>query len=456
MERAASPAYDLGMLTLLVDDDRAFSSVAAATLARDGFVTDTVHSLFEAKRATAAKGYDLIVLDRRLPDGDGIAWLPDLRASQPSAIIVMVTAHGDISSAVEAIRLGASDYLVKPIELSDLVLKATRAAQELRLRARLQHVESTLSLRRKIVPPASAAMNELLSTLGRIATHSPRSPVLLLGETGVGKEALAWHLHLATFGEAAPFIHVNCAALPEAMAESELFGHEKGAFTDAKGQKQGLVELAHCGTLFLDEVAELSAPLQAKLLTFLDSGRFRRLGGSTELSSAPRVIAATNRDLPERVRDGSFREDLWFRLSVFRLRIPPLRERTEDIPALAAGLLARLGKESGRKGTLHVTPEGLARLIKYPFPGNVRELRNILERASVLESGDALTLQSLALGGASPPLAHGFSVDTIVELDELERRYARWVLEQSNGKKLETAKALGISHPTLAKLLREE
>ncbi|MFO0594894.1 MAG: sigma-54 dependent transcriptional regulator [Myxococcaceae bacterium] len=444
------------LTTLLIDDDRAFSSVAAATLQREGLPVTIAHSLHEARRHVASRSFDLIILDRRLPDGDGLAALPELRTANPGAVVVMVTAHGDISSAVEAIRLGATDYLAKPIELTDLLFKARRAADEIRLRDRLQHAEGTLSTRRGLIAPAAPAMKAVVDTLERIATTSPRSPVLLLGETGSGKEALAWHLHQRTFaGKSAesPFIQLNCAALPEAMAESELFGHERGAFTDAKSTRRGLVELASRGTLFLDEVGELSAALQAKLLTFLDGGRFRRLGGETELTSSARVVAASNRDLERAVRDGRFREDLWFRLSVFRIDVPPLRARREDIPALAEGLLRRQAAEQGRREVPKLTPRALERLQAYSFPGNVRELRNILERAMALE-GSELGLDWL-VAPAATPAGSSFTSSEVETLDALERRYARWALDRNDGRRLDTAKALGISHPTFNKLVRD-
>ncbi len=445
------------LTTLLVDDDRAFSAVAAATLQREGLPVTVAHSLHEARNLIAQKSFDLIILDRRLPDGDGLEALPEVRAALPGAVVVMVTAHGDIASAVEAIRLGAADYLAKPIELTDLLFKARRAADEIRLRDRLQHAEGALSTRRGLITPVSPPMKAVVDTIERIALSSPRSPVLLLGETGCGKEALAWHLHQRSFGAAMPFIQLNCAALPESMAESELFGHEKGAFTDARATRRGLVELAARGTLFLDEVGELSAPLQAKLLTFLDGGRFRRLGGSTELSSSARVVAATNRDLERNVKEGRFREDLWFRLSVFRIEVPPLRARKEDIARLAEGLLPRVAGEQGRRDVPRLSASALARLERYRFPGNVRELRNILERALALESGAELSLDWLVTpdAGASAP-ASGFVSREVETLDALERRYARWALEQNEGRRLETAKALGISHPTFNKLVREE
>jgi len=445
------------LTTLLVDDDRAFSAVAAATLQREGLPVTVAHSLHEARNLVVQKSFDLIVLDRRLPDGDGLQYLPELRAALPGAVVVMVTAHGDIASAVEAIRLGAADYLAKPIELTDLLFKARRAADEIRLRDRLQHAEGALSTRRGLITPVAPTMKVVVETLERIASTSPRSPVLLLGETGCGKEALAWHLHQRSFGAAMPFIQLNCAALPESMAESELFGHEKGAFTDARATRRGLVELAARGTLFLDEVGELSAPLQAKLLTFLDGGRFRRLGGASELTSSARVVAATNRDLERQVKEGRFREDLWFRLSVFRIEVPPLRERREDIARLAEGLLPRVAGEQGRRDVPRLSEAALARLQRYRFPGNVRELRNILERALALESGPELSLDWLVTPDAgATTTAAGFVSREVETLDALERRYARWALEQNEGRRLETAKALGISHPTFNKLVRED
>ncbi len=444
------------LATLLVDDDRGFLSIAAAALQRDGAQVTLAHSLHEARVEVGRKEFELVVLDRRLPDGDGLQYLQELRAALPGAVVVMVTAHGDIASAVEAVRLGATDYLAKPIELTDLLFKARRASDELRVRDRLQHAEEELSGRRSLIAPESPKMKALVSTLERVATSSPRSPVLLLGETGSGKEALAWHLHTQGVGPGAPFVQLNCAALPEATAESELFGHERGAFTDARSMRRGLVELAHKGTLFLDEVGELSPALQAKLLTFLDAGRFRRLGGSSELSSTARVVAATNRELEAQVKAGRFREDLWFRLSVFRIDIPPLRDRPEDLPRLVEGLLPRIAADQGRRQVPRVSAEALERLKRYRFPGNVRELRNILERALALENGAELSLDWLVMPVPGAPASASFVSNEVESIEALERRYARWALEQLGGRRLDTAKALGISHPTFNKLVREE
>jgi DNA-binding NtrC family response regulator len=442
---------------LLVDDDRGFSSLAQAALAREGHPVVLARSLHEAREAVERGAPELVVLDRRLPDGDGLDYLPELKAQLPGTPVVMVTAHGDIQSAVDAIRAGASDYVAKPVDLTDLVMRAQRAMGEQNLRERLSRVEAELSGRRRLVPPRSAAMRQVLQMLDRIAT-SPRSPVFLLGPTGAGKEVLARHVHALGAGDDAPFVHVNCAALPESTVESELFGHEKGAFTDAKSARRGLVEVASGGTLFLDEVGELPLALQAKLLTFLDSGRFRRVGSSSEESSTARIVAATNRNLELEIREGRFREDLWFRLSVFAIHVPPLRDRPEDILPLAERLLSELGQELGRKGFV-LGDEARGRLSAYPFPGNVRELRNVLERALVLEPGPELTLSLLqSMRDPAEGLAPAGSFLVAGEprpLDEIEKRYVRHVLGQLGGRRVEAARVLGLSYPTFLKRLED-
>ncbi len=442
---------------LFVDDDRTFASLAASVLRHEGFRVALAHSLHDARAAMSREAPDLVVLDRRLPDGDGIDFLPELRAQLPDTPVLMVTAHGDIASAVEAIQAGARDYLSKPVELDDLVLRARRAAADLQLQERLRQAESELGGRRRLSRPHSPKMLAALQMLERIA-KAPRSPVLLLGETGVGKEVIARHLHALQGGQGA-FVHVNCAALPATMVESELFGHERGAFTDARTARRGLVEVAAGGVLFLDEVGELPLGLQAKLLTFLDKGAFRRLGGTAELSSSARVVTATNRDLTQEVAQGRFREDLYFRLSVFKVDIPPLRERREDVLPLAQSLVAELSAELGRR-PVGFSKEAQARLARYPFPGNVRELRNVLERALVLESGPELELSALEpLGGGGPAVT---DPDAFVvagsprPLQEVERLYVRHVLARLDGRRMEAARVLGLSYPTFLRRLEEE
>jgi two-component system, NtrC family, response regulator AtoC len=442
---------------LLVDDDRSFGAMAATALRREGFAVTLARSLHEARKEVAREAPGLVVLDRRLPDGDGLSYLEELRAGLPGVPVVIVTANNEIASAVDAIRSGAADYLVKPVELADLAMKARQAVGTVRLRDRLQQAEQELSGRRRLAPWKSESFGRVIAMLDRIA-GSPRSPVLFLGETGSGKEVLARYLHARTFGEDAPFVHVNCAALPATTIESELFGYERGAFTDARVARRGLAEVANGGTLFLDEVGELPIDLQPKILTFLDSGRFRKLGGVAEQSSTARVVAATNRDLQKQIAAGAFREDLWFRLSVFRMDVPPLRERPEDVLPLALAMLADLAAELGRRD-VRLSARALERLAGYPFPGNVRELRSILERTLVLASGPELDLDVLAgaAGGTPAPAGDAFRVDgPPVDMEELQRRYARYVLEQLGGKRMDAARALGISYPTFLKRIGSE
>jgi two-component system, NtrC family, response regulator AtoC len=331
-------------------------------------------------------------------------------------------------------------------------MKARQAVGTVRLRDRLQQAEQELSGRRRLAPWQSECFGRAIEMLQRIAA-SPKSPVLFLGETGTGKEVLARHLHALTFGEDAPFVHVNCAALPATTIESELFGYERGAFTDARAARRGLAEVANGGTLFLDEVGELPIDVQPKILTFLDSGRFRKLGGVAEQTSSARVVAATNRDLQKQIAAGAFREDLWFRLSVFRINVPPLRERPEDLLPLAQAMLSDLAAELGRR-EVRLGPHALERMAHYPFPGNVRELRSVLERALVLAPGPELDLDVLAGSASGSPAPAGdiFRVDGLpIDMEELQRRYARHVLEQLGGKRMEAARALGISYPTFLK-----
>jgi DNA-binding NtrC family response regulator len=437
---------------LLVDDDRSFGAMAATALRREGFEVTLARSLHEARKEAAREAPGLVILDRRLPDGDGLSYLEELRTGLPGVPVVIVTANSEIASAVDAIRSGATDYLVKPVELADLAMKARQAVGTVRLRDRLQQAEQELSGRRRLAPWQSECFGRVIEMLQRIA-GSPKSPVLFLGETGTGKEVLARHLHALTFGEDAPFVHVNCAALPATTIESELFGYERGAFTDARTARRGLADVANGGTLFLDEVGELPIDVQPKILTFLDSGRFRKLGGVAEQSSSARVVAATNRDLHKQIAAGAFREDLWFRLSVFRIDVPPLRDRPEDLLPLAQAMLADLAAELGRR-EVRLGPHALERMARYSFPGNVRELRSVLERALVLAAGPELDLDVLAgaAAGSATPAGGSFRVEgSPIDIEELQRRYARHVLDQLGGKRMEAARALGISYPTFLK-----
>jgi two-component system, NtrC family, response regulator AtoC len=448
---------------LVVDDDKAFQLLADEALTAEGFEVRAVGTIARALAAIDDSAPDVIILDRRLPDGDGIDMLASLRAEGASApLVIVVTAYGDVENAVEALRAGAWDYLTKPVQLTDLVVKLHKVLEARGLRDRLK-IARAGTAEPPAVAPKSAAMQKVMQTLSSVA-QSPLTPVLLVGPSGSGKQRAAELLHATTFQAVdadAPFMQVNCAALPEDLIENELFGHEKGAFTDAKTTQRGLIEMARGGTLFLDEITEMPTRSQAKLLKFLDTFRVRRLGGQREIAVELRVVAATNADVREMVRSGKFREDLYHRLSVFSVAVPPLAERRDDIPGLAEAFV-RYFATRVKKRVVGISAAALRALAEYDFPGNVRELRNLIERAVILAPGPTVTERDLMFpprAGAAPTggfFGVGLRVDgTPPPLEEVERTYVARVLEHCQGHRTAAAQTLGVSYPTFLKRLRE-
>ncbi|MHB1844998.1 MAG: sigma-54-dependent transcriptional regulator, partial [Deltaproteobacteria bacterium] len=381
---------------LVVDDEKTFRLVAEAALAAEGYEVRSAATGREALEMLREAAADLVVLDRNLPDTDGLALLSRLRgeemAGQEPPLVILATAYADVDHAVQALKLGAQDYLTKPLQLPELVHKVGLALQARGLRRRLGTLRSLDAerLRREVHLGDSPAMRRVSELVDAVA-QSPSTTVLIEGESGTGKQVVAQLIHHRTLARTdGPFVELNAASLPEAFVESELFGHERGAFTDAKGQKRGLLEVADGGSLFLDEIGELTASAQAKLLKVLETSSFRRLGGTQDVTVDLRFIAATNRDLARAAQEGAFRTDLFHRLDVFRIRLPPLRERPDDILPLAAAFLAEFSKRMG-KSLAGLSAESEAKLLAYPFPGNVRELRNVIERAVILESGERLS-----------------------------------------------------------------
>ncbi len=448
---------------LLIDDERIFRVLAEEALSSEGFEVRTAATLARARAEIDRAAPDVMILDRRLPDGDGMDLLRELSAhGAPSAEVIVVTAYGDVANAVEALRSGAVDYLTKPVQVTDLVIKLRKVLEARRLRDRLALAEQ--SAQPAAAKPKSQASLEVTRKLEQVS-KSPLTPVLLVGPSGAGKQYAAEMLHRMTFAdrpEGAPFVEVNCAALPSHLVESELFGHEKGAFTDAKSMRRGLIEMAHGGTLFLDEITELPEPSQAKLLKFLDSMRLRRLGGQREIEVSLRVVAATNRDV-ERAPGTKMREDLFHRLAVFLVRIPPLSARREDIPELVNGFV-RFFAGRVKKRITGITPAAMSALSAYDYPGNVRELRNMIERAIILAQGAEIDVADLMLPEQRRPAPGGapsfFSVEvgegeTPPTLEVIERTYVARVLDHLQGKRMAAAQALGISYPTFLKRLRE-
>jgi len=437
---------------LLVDDDPAFRRVMGGELARRGYTVETRGSGKEALEPSAAADVDVILLDLRLSDMDGLDVLSELRGRPVTCGIVVLTGHGTIDTAVKAMRMGAHDYLEKPCPIAKLELSIQKTHEHIRLLTRQQVLEDGYAAPNRGVEfiGESAASRKLLESVARIARTD--STTLILGETGAGKELIATLLHTQSGRHDAPFVAVNCAAFHDELFQSEVFGHEKGAFTGAHRLKHGLFEVASGGTIFLDEVGDTSAETQAKLLRVLETGRFRRLGGNAEISVDVRVVAATNRDLVQAAARGRFREDLYYRLTTFTVTIPPLRARPEDIPALVACFLGRFNHRfSCSKRMDNVALDALTR---YPWPGNVRELIHVIEQSVVLCDGEVIRLEDLPIALRSdpvqPPHAEG---DTVPSLREMQRRHIQWVLGRVGGNRSKAAEALGVSERTFYRLL---
>jgi two-component system response regulator AtoC len=450
---------------LIVDDEKTFRMAAQAGLAAEGHEVRTAASGGEALTVARAFGPDVVVLDRNLPDADGLSVLARLReeGGDDAPLVVMATAHGEIENAVQALKAGAVDYLTKPIQLPALVLTVEKALESRRLRRRAAglSVTSRRRLERGFCAGDSPGMRAVLDLVGKVAT-SPDTTVLVEGESGTGKQLVAHLVHVQTPGRRdAPFVELNCAAIPETLLESELFGFERGAFTDAKRAKPGLLEEAEGGTLFLDEVGDMPLATQAKLLKVLETQVFRRLGGTRDIATDVRFVAATHRDLAEEVRTGRFRLDLFHRLDVFRVRIPPLRERPDDVLPLARFFLADLAARAG-KAIGGLAPATEQRLAAYAFPGNVRELRNVIERAVVLETGPVLGEASVILRDrpaqpaptSAPPGAPPQS-EPPPSLAEVERAYVEALLQRAGGNKSQVARWMGVSYPTVQKKIAD-
>jgi DNA-binding NtrC family response regulator len=410
-----------------------------------------------ALAALEADTFDLVLLDYKLPDMTGIDVLRKLRERDADVVVIMMTAFSTIESAVEAIKLGAFDYVPKPFQMEDLLLTVDKALETTRLRREVRDLRRQLEAEYGVdtIIGQHASMRNLLEIVEQIGP-SPASTILIRGETGTGKDLLARVLHHSSGRAARPFINITCTALSETLLESELFGHERGAFTDAKQQKKGLLEMADGGAVFLDEIGDMAPGLQAKLLRFLEDRRFRRVGGTKEISVDVRVIAATNRDIEASIRAGEFREDLYYRLNVVTLEMPPLRARGDDILLLARHFVDRFAGEF-KKSVTGIDGEAIARLRQHKWPGNVRELRNAIERAVLLCRGASLCGDDLvvpsATGLAAPgDLEHltlpeqGFDLS---RLASLEMHLLQQALDRTNHNQVRAAQLLHISRDRL-------
>jgi len=443
---------------LVVDDERNIRALVARVLGQDQVEVHGAATGKEGLQMADEVSPDLVLLDLRLPDMDGMDVLRALRSRYPEVAVIIITGFGQIQSAVEAIKVGATDYLEKPFEhVEKLKLAVGRALDEVRAKREIRRLHGLQEKQYGVdqIIGDSEPTRSLRDLIRKVA-RSEAQTILILGDSGTGKELVARGLHYESTRRDFPFMEVNCAAITETLFESELFGHEKGAFTDAKSAKKGLMELADRGTLFLDEVSEMSLNSQAKFLRVLQERVFRRVGGTRDIKVDLRVITASNRPLELRVKEGLFREDLFYRLNVIPIHIPPLRERRDDIMPLARHFLTESNVRS-HKAIKGFTPETERLIFSYPWPGNVRELRNLIERLVILGTSDHIEPQHLPIQFASQAVEvpRQMGSQEFRTLAEVERAYINQVMQRVEANKSKAAKILGISRQTLRKKLME-
>lgn len=452
---------------LIADDEVTYAQLLGERFARKGFNVTVVHTVTQALIEIQKNHFDLALFDQRLPDGDGLELLHVAKAADPNLEAVILTGYGTIESAIEALKDGAYDYLTKPCNAAKLEFTLYKALEKRRLAEQAAGLSEALRRQSGAGPiiGQSDGVKKVIEMIHLVLDSD--ASVVILGESGTGKELVARALHFWGERRDQPFQVLNSAALPAQLLESELFGYEKGAFTGANSTKMGLVEVADGGTLFLDEIGDMDLPVQAKLLRFLESGEFFRVGSTRVRKVKVRVVAATNRNLEEDVREGRFREDLYYRLNVVTIEIPPLRDRKEDIPMLATYFLKN---KSGPRGEKELSKESILALQHYNFPGNVRELANIIERGSLLAKGPWIEPENLFCASMKgvrkskeESSGHGASLEDDLDiytlslsLQAVEKRHIQKVLQHFGGNKTQAAKTLGIGLRTLYRKMEED
>ncbi len=444
---------------LIVDDEESMRHMLTLILKREGYEVQSAEKGSEALLLVESESFDFMLLDVVMPEMDGLDLLQALKKKKVEATVIMMSAYGNLDTAVEAMKRGAYDYVSKPFRPDEILLTLRKAEERESLR------QENLRLREEVrrdysfgnIVGKSPRMMQLFEAIKKISDY--KASVLVIGESGTGKEMVARCIHYNSPRSNEPFVVVNCGAIPETLLESELFGHEKGAFTDAKKEKRGSFELAHQGTLFLDEVGEMSLSAQVKLLRALQEGEVKRLGSERPLAVDVRIIAATIRDLSRAVAEAKFREDLFYRLNVLPLTLAPLRERKEDIPLLVDHFIQKYN-ELHRLGTDGIAEDALARLLEYSWPGNVRELENTIERAMILTQGKKIKVDSLPseILGDRPPWkkdlwGEEFSIKKASRI--LEEDFIRKALKRTKGNRSQAARILEISHPSLLSKMKE-
>ena len=440
---------------LIVDDERGLREICREAASALGYKTSSAESGEQALRVIEAQDVDIVLLDLRLPGFGGVELLRRIKATRPEIEVVVITAHGSVETAVEAMKAGAYDYMVKPFTLQQLRLLMERASAHLRLKAENRVLREKIKSKQGFgnIIGRAPEMDKLYRIIAKAAQSM--HPVLILGESGTGKEMVARAIHFSGPYRDKPFIPVDCGSLVPTLIESELFGYVKGAFTGAMQAKEGLLAIADGGTVFLDEIGELPVDLQAKLLRALQEKEIRPVGSTKRVPINVRILAATNRNLEQAVAQGSFRRDLYFRLNVLSLRIPPLRERRQDIPILANAFLERAAQSSGR--ALEVSDDAMRALLAYDWPGNVRELENCLERCCAMSSGSVIHGLDLpsSITGAPQRLTEMAEQRRILPLQEIEKQTILSAISNLDGDKLMAAKLLGIGKTTLYRKLKE-
>jgi len=449
---------------LIIDDEKNLTFFLKEGLKKDGYLVQIANNLAEGSKLIEAQLPDLLILDLNLPDGNGLEFYQELKKSHDFIPTVVITAHSSIQSAIDAMKIGVDDYIAKPFDIKELAVLIASLFKRYHLKNQLNYYrrKAQCSQDFDFFVSELPAMQELQQMAMKIA-GVPVSTVLIEGVTGTGKEMLARFIHNNSAQADAPFVEINCASLPENLLESELFGYEPGAFTDARKRKIGLIELADGGTLFLDEIGELSLPLQAKLLRFLENHSFKRLGGVQDLKVQLRVISATNRDIEFLVNEKSFRQDLFFRLNIFRIKLPPLQQRKEEILLLAQFFLEKLNNKMNRK-IKYFSSSSKKIIMEYDWPGNIRELHNVLERAVILSNSESIDAEHFpheirdsdnVFDSYTPLLSNLGDLSLKDYINSLESRLLQQALELSGGNQLKAAKLLNEPRHIVRYLLKK-